>query len=187
MVFSNLAAMYKPPVRFFPSRATRRQISHTFREFLRGAGTGALARGDKVRRTWGLCTLIGVGAALLAPHLAGFVLLGATSTLAGVAAYMSVQGAAALAHRVANKRVPEAPHHNRKAQRWGKRTAAVVAVTSAIGATAFTAGFVFYTGMAGVSTSPTQQFKRHAPPRLQHVSLPVQPAVAAVAALPKLA
>ncbi len=172
--------MYKPPRRILPSYAKRRQASHLFREFLRGAGAGALDRGSKLRRRWGLGVLVGIGAAVLAPHLAGTVLLLGVSSAAGVVAYMGVQAVAAVAHRVANKGIPEAPNHNRKAQAWGRRVTTATAAVGFIVATGVTAGFTLVAGSSVERSAP--QF-RYPPPRQYNVALPPQP-VALVA--PKL-
>lgn len=168
--------MYKPPRTFLPSRAKRRQASHLFREFLRGAGAGALDRGSKLRRRWGLGALVGIGAAVLAPHLAGTVLLLGVSSAAGVVAYLSVQAVAAVAHRVANKGIPEAPNHNRKAQKWGRRVTKVVAGAGFVVVTSATAGFTLATTTSQPTRVPSWQQKYPAPKFIK-TTHPEQPVV----------
>lgn len=176
--------MQKTKLKLLPSRATRRKVSHTFREFLRGAGTGAKQRGSKHMSRWGVGVLAGVVGAILVPPLTGVIALVAVAALPGIAAYKLVQRSAALAHRVANKGIPEAPNHNRKAQAWGRRVTNAFAVVAFIGTSGVTAGFIAATAALHsepVRFVPQQKQQR---PRHQFETLWIQPAPGSIPAKP---
>lgn len=119
-------------------RPMRRQASHTVREFLRGAGQGAIARANRTSPYVKIGGFAALAVAILLPlPITLPLMIVAAGAYAGTAAYCAIHVLAAVGHRVANKGIPEAPSHNRKAQKWGRNTAQALALASA--ATAFAA------------------------------------------------
>lgn len=163
----------------FPKYAKRRQAWHLCREFIRGAGTGAQARTKKVFSTYGKILLAGVAIAVIWPALAAPVLIGGVAIGVGTAAYAVCNGVAAGLHRWANKGIPEAPNHDRRMQRWGRRTAIVASAAAHIAATGITAGALSVAATS--SASPRPHFIERSKPRLDLVRAPVAAAQVAEA------
>lgn len=149
------------------NHAARKRSAHAAREFIRGAGTGALMRANRILRTSLKAALAAGVLGVLVPGMAVPLVVGIAGVSCGALTYAGFQMAAAGLHRLVNKGIPEAPGHNRPAQRLGRKVLAATAVTAALGVEV-TASF----GVAAASYIASQRILRSLPlqqhnPKLQ--------------------
>lgn len=134
------------------SYAKRRQASHIVREFLRGAGEGGNKRAVRPLKAFKYFAIASVISGLLVPGIIPALVVANLAYGVGALAYAGVNKTAVIAHRIANKGIPEAPNHNRRAQYWGYKSVRAVAATVAFAACAGTAGYA-----VGAMISDSQQ------------------------------